>query len=247
MGDLQKGERYANIDYIVASSIRGWSIKSIKDSFDIACEWCRKFFVRVQDLPEDLRPQIPAEEWVFIVPKFHIAAHKESCQAQYSSNYTPHVARWDGEHVERLWAWLNAAAPSTKEMNPGARWETIDDFCGFANWRKTVQLGDDLLRLMIEAIPLAQDHAADFAAFDRRLRQERAADVAAWERMVADWEVDRRKPNPYILPKPTISRADVQLRYLTEENREIAAGRVAAEGMGPCSFIVLGIETRQAQ
>ena len=113
----------------------------LKDSYDIACEWSKGFFVRVGDLPEDIRPGVPADQWVFVVPKFHVTAHKESCQSNFSSNYTVHTARWDGEHVERLWAWLNAAAPSTKEMSQGARWETIDDFCGFSNWRKTVQFG----------------------------------------------------------------------------------------------------------
>ncbi len=119
--------------------------------------------------------------------------------------------------MERHWAWLNAAAPSTKEMSPGARWETIDDFCGFANWRKTVQfgksyclcssitsnicVGDDLLRLLIEAVPLAIEHRDDFNAFDRRLRRERPADVTSWERMLRNWENDHKKPNPYVLPK----------------------------------------------
>ncbi|KAL1947382.1 hypothetical protein VTO73DRAFT_14343 [Trametes versicolor] len=247
LGDLQKGERYRNIDYVVASSIRGWTLQKIKDSFDIACEWSKGFFARIKDLPEDLRPQVPDEEWVFIVPKFHIAAHKESCQANFSSNYTPYVARWDGEHVERLWAWLNAAAPSTKEMRPGARWETIDDFCGFANWRKTTQFGDDLLRLLIEAVPTAIEHREHFAAFDRRLRQERPADVSNWEKMLRNWESDHKKPNPYVFPKTTVTRADVQLRYLTAENQAETNGVAASRDLGPCNFIVLGLDIRQAQ
>lgn len=46
----------------------------------------------------------------------------------------------DGEGVERLWAWLNKAASSVKEMGASARRETIDDFCAFAAWRKIVRL-----------------------------------------------------------------------------------------------------------
>ncbi|KAI0348910.1 hypothetical protein OH77DRAFT_1465897 [Trametes cingulata] len=247
LGDLQKGERYRNVDYVVAASIRGWDIRMIKDSFDIACEWRKGFFARIQDLPEEMRPAVPEDEWVFIVPKFHIAAHKESCQANYSSNFTPFCARWDGEHVERLWAYLNGIASSIKEMTAAGRWETIDDFCSFSNWRKTVQLGDDLLRLLIEAIPAAYDHKADFEAFDRRLRQERPHDVAEWEAMLSRWEADHRSPNPYVLPKTTTTRADVQLRYFMAENQAIADGKRASHDGGPCSFIVLGMEIRQAR
>ncbi|KAI0348829.1 hypothetical protein OH77DRAFT_1550647, partial [Trametes cingulata] len=236
LGDLQKGERYRNVDYVVAASIRGWDIRMIKDSFDIACEWRKGFFARIQDLPEEMRPAVPEDEWVFIVPKFHIAAHKESCQANYSSNFTPFCARWDGEHVERLWAYLNGIASSIKEMTAAGRWETIDDFCS-----------DDLLRLLIEAIPAAYDHKADFEAFDRRLRQERPHDVAEWEAMLSRWEADHRSPNPYVLPKTTTTRADVQLRYFMAENQAIADGKRASHDGGPCSFIVLGMEIRQAR
>lgn len=191
------------------------------------------------------------------------------------------MARWDGEHVERLWAWLNAAAPSTKEMSPGARWETIDDFCGFANWRKTTQFGenipdvsvlpltplsgDDLLCLLIEAVPLAVEHREDFVAFDRRLRRERLGDVSSWELMLQVWEKDHKKPNPYVLPKScklrsrvlssaqhlaltlAVTRAEVQLKHLTAENKAAADGHPASQDLGPCSFIVLGLETRQSQ
>ncbi|CDO74326.1 hypothetical protein BN946_scf184348.g1 [Trametes cinnabarina] len=222
MGDLQKGERYRNIDYVLASSLRGCTVKKIKDSFDIACEWSKGFFLRAKDLPEELRIGIPPEEWVFVVPKFHVAAHKEMCQANYSSNYTPEVGRWDGEQVERLWSQMNAAGPSTKEMTPGARWEALDDFCNFNNWRKTTQFGNDLLRLQLEAIPEAGKHLEDFEAFDGFLRAQRPSDVVQWEAMVREWEQDHQKPNPYVQPR-------------------------ASQAGSPSAFIVLGLEVKQAQ
>lgn len=130
------------MDFVLASSIRRTLLKSIKNSYDVACEWHKNFFSRIEDLPENLRPRIPADGWTFLVPKFHVAAHKESCQATYSPHWSLYAARFDGEHVERIWSRLNQAAPSTKEMGPGARWETLDDFCGFNNWRKITQLGE---------------------------------------------------------------------------------------------------------
>ena len=46
----------------------------------------------------------------------------------------------DGEGVERNWSSLNSIASSVAMMGPGARWDTINDFCNFANWHKTTEL-----------------------------------------------------------------------------------------------------------
>ena len=106
-------------------------------------------------------------------------------------------------------------------MGRGSRWETINDFCGFSNWRKTVQFGenvcvfgivcmglyhrfpgDDLLRLQLEALPAALVHQDDFEKFDSNLRTHRPHDVSKWEEMVLKWEGDRaRSPSPFLLPK----------------------------------------------
>ncbi len=44
-----------------------------------------------------------------------------------------------------------------------------------------------------------------------------------------------------------ITRADVQLRYLTVENDAATAAHAPSQDLGPCNFIVLGLEIRQAQ
>lgn len=195
-------------------------VRKVKNSFDVACEWSKGFVARMSELPRSLREQLPEADWVWVVPKFHVAAHKESCQANYSPNYVVHLGRWDGESVERNWAKLNAGAASTKEMTPGSRWETLDDFCGFSNWCKTIQLGmvsifrssinvyvdmrhagDDLLRLLLEAIPAYAEHQADFDAFDKHLRSQCPGDVKEWEEMLSAWVNDRRAPSPYLPPK----------------------------------------------
>ncbi|KDQ58044.1 hypothetical protein JAAARDRAFT_129733, partial [Jaapia argillacea MUCL 33604] len=48
----------------------------------------------------------------------------------------------NGEGPEWLWAWLNGAGPSTKEMGPGTRRDTINDFCAFMNWLKMIGMGE---------------------------------------------------------------------------------------------------------
>jgi len=71
----------------------------------------------------------------------HIVIHEELCQQLYSLHYTPGVGRTDGEGIERNWSVLNGAACSTKEIGPGTQRDTLDDFCGFSNYKKVLAFG----------------------------------------------------------------------------------------------------------
>ena len=127
------------MDYVYLSSIVGVAVLLIIASYDIACQFFINFLTRILGLPDRLRLRVPT--FKARVPKAHIVAHGVACQSKYAFNWTQGVGRTDGEGIERLWAWLNKAAPSTKEMTPAGRWETLDDFCGYTNWRKTLGIG----------------------------------------------------------------------------------------------------------
>jgi hypothetical protein len=128
------------MDYLFFSSVMGTMLLLITASYDIACQWFRNFWTRMSAMPTEM--QLPSSVKVrFKVPKFHLPAHVKKCHAPFSFNYTKWVGRTDGEGVERNWAWLNMIARSISVMGPGAREDTIDDFCGYSNWRKTVGLG----------------------------------------------------------------------------------------------------------
>ncbi|KAJ7263265.1 hypothetical protein B0H12DRAFT_1231081 [Mycena haematopus] len=53
-GDLQKGERYCNMDYLWFSSVMAITLLSIIASYDIACQWFRKFWERMENLPKEM-------------------------------------------------------------------------------------------------------------------------------------------------------------------------------------------------
>lgn len=127
------------MDYILMASLVGTCILTVLASYDIACQFFINFLSRVLGLPSQLRNRVPS--FKARVLKAHIVSHGVSCQSKYSFNWSEGVGRTDGEGIERLWAWLNKAAPSTKEMTPAGRWETLDDFCGYTNWRKTLNIG----------------------------------------------------------------------------------------------------------
>ena len=98
---------------------------------------------------QKLEIDLDAERFQFsyLVPKFHLPAHGESCQTSYSFNYTKGVGRTHGETVEQGWANINLAALSTREMGPGARHLALDDNWSGWNWKKILGMGNVLFIL----------------------------------------------------------------------------------------------------
>ncbi|THU88373.1 hypothetical protein K435DRAFT_866334 [Dendrothele bispora CBS 962.96] len=111
LGDLQRGERYANMDFVFWSSIRGEEYLCIVVSYDIACQWSRNFWARMDALDPSIKIQYTTRGIVFMT---------------------------HGEVVEEGWAQSNKAAAQTKEMGPGTQAMTLDDIFGFCNWQ-TIQ------------------------------------------------------------------------------------------------------------
>ena len=105
------------------------------------CQWNVNLRTRLKDFPlpnaERLHHQIVAR----MVPKFHLAAHKESCRINFSLNYEPGVGRSDMEGPERTWFGLQGGG-STKDQGPGYWSDAMDDKFGHWNWSKLVRLGE---------------------------------------------------------------------------------------------------------
>lgn len=62
-------------------------------------------------------------------------------------------------------------------------------------------LGDTLLRKLVEALRQSDDHAAEFAAFDKSIRDSNPDTVEQWGVMIEEWEKDSSKPCPYLSDK----------------------------------------------
>ncbi|KAJ8579289.1 hypothetical protein M405DRAFT_722223, partial [Rhizopogon salebrosus TDB-379] len=50
VGDLQKGEKYINMDYLFFSVMRHRDLKVLNVSYDIACQWSRNLWTRMRTL-----------------------------------------------------------------------------------------------------------------------------------------------------------------------------------------------------
>jgi len=129
------------MDYLFFSAMRHHDAIVLNISYDIACQWSKHLWSRMLSLPSALHMDHASKNVVFLVPKFHLPAHIEQCQVDFSFNLSRNVGRTDGEAPERGWANMNPIASSTKEMGPGSRRDTLDDHFGDWNWKRCTQLG----------------------------------------------------------------------------------------------------------
>ncbi|KAJ7360906.1 hypothetical protein DFH08DRAFT_684340, partial [Mycena albidolilacea] len=247
-GDLQRGECYSNMDYLFFSSLIRVMLLTVVASYDIACQWGRNFWKRTKGMPESLQLQ----DWVqiiFKVPKFYLPLHVKKCHSPYSFNYTKGVGRTDGKGVECNWSWLNLAARSVSVMDPGAWEDTIDDLCGFSNWKKTVVLGNSSLRKMVLAIPQVMIHSRAFHSFTAGLREGHEEDLTKWKRKVREWEMDSgASESPYECAEvEATTMADVLARLAAEEHVSLVCDGASALVVKPGPFLITGIEIQQSQ
>ncbi|KAJ7459117.1 hypothetical protein B0H11DRAFT_2160606 [Mycena galericulata] len=238
-GDLQKGERYANMDYIFASLLRHHDPNLMKYiSYDICCQWSKHLIERLKQLPPGLRLTLVLALVRFIIPKLHIYGHKLLCRLLFSLNWIRGSARTDGEGIERPWANIGPVATSTREMGPGSRLDTLDDHWMHWNWQKLVGLGQLLLKRLLNAISERNVQQEALATFT----EAQAEHVGEWMEMVKAWDADSTQPNPYELPKTGVSEHDVRLQLAEEDARAIPIHNVS-----PSSFILAGLELEEQQ
>ncbi|KAJ6480697.1 hypothetical protein C8R47DRAFT_1218545 [Mycena vitilis] len=247
--DLQKGERFANMDYLTASLLRHHHALLLKYfSYDIACQWSKYLIDRLKLLPPLVRLTLVLALCRFLIPKLHIYGHKVLCQISYSLNYTPGSARTDGEGIERPWANIGPVSTSTVEMGPGSRHDTLDDHWGHWNWGKLIGLGILLRKRLLRAIPERNFQRDSLATFT----ENQAEHVGAWKTMVEEFEADQTKPkptkpNPYELPKSGLNENDVRLQLARDEALEEATGTLPIHQVSPSAFILAGLDLEEQQ
>jgi hypothetical protein len=110
------------MDYLFLNSLYQTELVNFVVSYDIVCQWSVHLWDRMKTYSRRLQLDVDGQlTFVFLVPKFHLAAHIASCQISFSFNLTPWVGRTDGEAPERGWSRFNNVATQTIEMGPGSR------------------------------------------------------------------------------------------------------------------------------
>ena len=137
---LTFGTRYANTDYVVArSASHNPETKKVVLN-DIMCQWGLNLRKRFEGFPLKNMERLDDHIVTCVVPKFHLAAHRETCRVNFSLNYKLGVGRSDMEGPERTWFGLQGGG-TTKDQGPGYWSDAMDDKFGHWNWMKLVRLG----------------------------------------------------------------------------------------------------------
>ncbi|PPQ82319.1 LOW QUALITY PROTEIN: hypothetical protein CVT25_008447 [Psilocybe cyanescens] len=238
VGNLQKGERYANMDYLFALVLQMIAVHWVLVSYDIACQWFINLFKRIDaNWPESLKPR-PNISLVPAIPKLHEPMHTQANHQVYSLNYIPGVGLSDCECPERVLSNHNALSNATKTqgpekiliclsldpfgkrdrkqygMIPGSQQDTLDNHFGYWNWLKYVLLGTSLLRRYKNAVAERNIQSEGHCGLSKSLD----ADVLKrWEDMCQEWDADgflKKAKNPYHMEEHSLTEAQKAKQHI---------------------------------
>ncbi|KAJ7026219.1 hypothetical protein C8F04DRAFT_1268392 [Mycena alexandri] len=222
IGDLQKGERYSNMDYIFLSAILGVMALWLAVSYDIACQWKVNLASRITKMPKRLQPA-PELKMKFGLPVWHASAHENKCASANSLSYMPGAGKTDGEGIERTWKW-------GKEHGM----MLLDDKIDHHNWEKNIGQGDTLARKLVVAI---EERDCQVTAFEEE-----------WLQKIEDWLGDPTKnPNPYEMDGSNNSGPSEATVRRELQKDELKEGADSVYRKGATAFLVAGMQLEQTQ
>ncbi|KAF9038742.1 hypothetical protein BJ165DRAFT_1352555, partial [Panaeolus papilionaceus] len=249
IGDLQVGERYANMDYLFYKTVSTLRKPiSYVVSYDIACQWSVHLRKRLLDLDAEFFIYDSDHAIQFLVPKFHLPAHIAPCRRRFSFNYRQGVGRTDGEAPERGWPVTNALAGSTREMCAGTRRDVLEYQFGDHNWVKITNLASLLKRRLFTAAIDMAEHTIEYNDLSSTIPE---SELKVWIMELEKWEADPdNHPYPFepeASEGPTL--ASVRLELAEAEERDLKSGKDTSlhDEVSPSIFIDLGVTIENKQ
>ncbi|OJT12474.1 hypothetical protein TRAPUB_10982 [Trametes pubescens] len=248
MGDLQKGERYVNMDYIFVSAMREYLVVNKLVTYDIACQWSKNLLERIASFPAGIQIDIPEGSIMYAIPKLHFRSHIQEGHSPYSLNYRKGCARNDGEGIERRWWDIQPITGSTKMMGPGQRQGVLEDHLGYGNWRKFVELPWTLRDRLRDALKSYMKNVDHYTTLTVSLMDE---NVKLWTAQVNLWEADPWAPgmeDPYVVASSGLTEAETVQR-LTEEEQKASAvkGYIALHDVSMLGFMKMGVDLEETK
>ncbi|KAJ7456295.1 hypothetical protein B0H11DRAFT_2244215 [Mycena galericulata] len=222
MGDLQKGERYANMDFIVFSALAGFSLMLLTISYNIACQWKKGLPERNAKMPRDIRLPLDKITYQCALPVWHTASHNEDCKENNSLSYKPGVSKRRGQRVD-----------------------VLEDKIDSHNFHKNIGQGDALQRKLIVAIAERERQVTGFKEISATVEHDMKKE---WKTMIEAWLADPSQPNPYTLSrKDCPTEAEVRLEVQRDEDAVLTEGRSPLQGSSATTFLTAGLQLEVAQ
>jgi hypothetical protein len=198
--------------------LRDCQLKRVTFTYDIWCKWVINARKRIREFfPADEAEHFLSLDMRGFIPKLHNWAHGKLCRTRYSINYHHGMARTDGESTERDWAAAVLAALQTAEMNPGGRHAALDDHWIDRNFRRVVGLSEFFRSYLISISCTIESLLLRWfrdAVKWSRIQQDAVTElesgqssevISLWTDMVAAWDADHDKPDPYEEPETSKS------------------------------------------
>ncbi|TFK18461.1 hypothetical protein FA15DRAFT_729809 [Coprinopsis marcescibilis] len=242
-GDLQKGERYCNMDYILFSAVAALSLLWLVITYDIACQWGKNLKARLSGMPKRLQVADSVEIEVAI-PSWHINGHGKLCQDRFHVGYIEGIGRLCGDEVEQTWWNTNSLGASVREMGPAARHEVLNDHWNAFNFRKVVGFRLRFRKNLTNAITMREKQQDNFDKLSATFSLEVQAE---WEGMIDAWNEDKSKPNPYEEALQRTTLQEVRLKLSKEEIAEAGRGELPQHRISVTSFLTTGLEIEEQQ
>ncbi|KAI1782629.1 hypothetical protein LXA43DRAFT_905177 [Ganoderma leucocontextum] len=105
-------------------------------TYDVICITIRHIVEHWREFFPESVPML--ENLLMLLPRMHMYAHKDLCQAIYSLAYAAGFGLTHGEGVETPWAELNISGLSTREMSGGGREDALNSLFNYWNWSKNL-------------------------------------------------------------------------------------------------------------
>ncbi|KAH8813863.1 hypothetical protein DL96DRAFT_1757976 [Flagelloscypha sp. PMI_526] len=243
IGDLQKGERYSNMDFIFWSSIVSVNLLLVLLSYDVGCQYRKSFHQRKTGLPSYLNT-LRTITFLICLPVWHGGVHNVECQAEHIITHVVGAGATDGEEPEREWALSNPFAYFTREMGEVARLNFLEDKWDYLAYQKNIQLVSSLAKKLYIAI---REHKIQDDNFMLLSTEVIAQVPREWESMVLAWESEeghvKVSPNPYLRRnhRPQ-SVAEVAASLSREELAEVQRTALIASSVSMSGMLLQAIK-----
>ncbi|KAL0566541.1 hypothetical protein V5O48_015475 [Marasmius crinis-equi] len=249
VANLEKGERYSNSDFMLGYALKTYMpfLLTLVIAYDIACQWIANLAFHIKNSWDDDLKIPRAVTTIPVIPKFHHPAHREEEHDQFNCNYVKGLGASDCECCERLWAVMNAAAPSTKPMGPGSRLVVLNDHFGFYNWSKYVGIGATLARRYVQAVKERNQQQEAHRGLTDSLPDDLRK---SWEARCRDWEEsawDGKPETPFQARQEHLSVKAVEEELKAYESEHLSKSAFAYHTTSASAFLVLGLELEQGQ
>ncbi|KAL0577484.1 hypothetical protein V5O48_004508 [Marasmius crinis-equi] len=248
VGNLNKGERFSVIDYVLGMAMQLWpTILALLLCYDIACQYFRRFDRRKQAWP--VRICLSAALWIVVaIGKLHHPGHERKGHDQFSLNLIEGAAHTDGESCERFWGNHNILSNSTKTMGPGGRQDLLESQFDFWNWEKYKGMGLSLLKRLRDALSVEEKQVAEHDGFSENIPDELVKqweiEVVAWDK--APWPKEKGL-NPYELKDEFLGEAEALKEIAIEEEMRVKKGAIRFHKMSPGNFVKASLDLRDRQ